>query len=79
LSAAASDRVWFAYCDVEPCRGLTAPIISGADAVEPATELRRRRVYLPYCSAPPAYRCRCGAQLRGHDRGDEDTTPWRRH
>jgi hypothetical protein len=43
--------------------------------VEPATEFRRQRVYRPYCGAPPGFDCRCGAQLHGHDPGDEDTTP----
>jgi len=32
-----------------------------------------RRVYGAYCGAPPGIRCRCGAQLAGHDPGDEDT------
>jgi len=25
-----------------------------------------------YCGAPPGVRCSCGAQLAGHDPGDED-------
>lgn len=40
--------------------------------VEEATEFRPRRVYAAYCGAPPGIRCRCGAQLAGHDPGDED-------
>jgi hypothetical protein len=43
--------------------------------VEPATQYCRQRVYLPYCGAPSGFRCSCGAQLHGHDPGDEDATP----
>ena len=43
--------------------------------VEPATEFQPQRTYPPYCGAPPGYRCRCGAQLAGHDFGDEDVRP----
>lgn len=39
--------------------------------VEEATEFRPRRVYGAYCGAPQGVRCRCGAQLDGHDPGDE--------
>lgn len=30
------------------------------------------RIVAPYCGAPDGYRCSCGAQLAGHDFGDED-------
>lgn len=39
--------------------------------VEETNEIRPRRVYAAYCGAPSGVRCRCGAQLVGHDAGDE--------
>lgn len=35
----------------------------------------RRFTFAAYCGAPPGVRCSCGAQLDGHDPGDEDARP----
>lgn len=45
------------------------------ELIEEAAEFRPRRVIGAYCGARPGFRCRCGAQLHGHDPGGEDGMP----
>lgn len=51
------------------------PASEERDAFPKYAERRGRpavRTFAAYCGAPPGVRCRCGAQLSGHDPGDED-------